>query len=349
LYVHAFVGFMGTNCSRMQAVTAMEPEEKTAELASGGQNRRAAPRHGLDEEASLLLVNHGSTVSCRVVDLSLGGCCLRTKERFAAGSMVHVEVTFRARGLAFRFSGMTQWTDSRHRVGIRFVDVPLRRREELVEALFEVAAENAAKAARQAAEKRAAEERIAVLKAETASITQPAEQKETQQAPVQIPAPATADQIHPLPGALPVLPGAAVVEPAVLQKAEAQAARSPQAKPNKRDRREASREEVDSSAVIDLIKIASKLRGRILDLSLGGCRIRTDERFPVGIYTRVETEFRLEGLPFRLGGVVQAIHDKHMVGIRFLDMSSRKREQVEELMEDIREMKDREQGTGNRE
>jgi c-di-GMP-binding flagellar brake protein YcgR len=122
---------------------------------------------------------------------------------------------------------------------------------------------------------------------------------------------------------------------------KAQDASPSQAKPAKSDRREASREEVDTSAVIYLVKIASRLRGRILDLSLGGCRIRADERFPVGIYTRVETEFRLEGLPFRLGGVIQAIHDRHTVGIRFLDMSSRKREQVEGLIEDIREMKQR--------
>jgi hypothetical protein len=32
-------------------------------------------------------------------------------------------------------------------------------------------------------------------------------------------------------------------------------------------------------------------------LSLNGCRIHSDERFAVGVYTRVETEFRLEGLP----------------------------------------------------
>jgi c-di-GMP-binding flagellar brake protein YcgR len=123
---------------------------------------------------------------------------------------------------------------------------------------------------------------------------------------------------------------------------KAEAVRPSQTKPSKPDRREASREEVDTSAVIYLVKIASRLRGRILDLSLSGCRIRTDERFPVGIYTRVETEFRLDGLPFRLGGVIQAIHDRHMVGIRFLDMSSRKREQVEQLIEEIREMKNRE-------
>jgi hypothetical protein len=73
---------------------------------------------------------------------------------------------------------------------------------------------------------------------------------------------------------------------------------------------------------------------------VGGCRIRTDERFPVGIYTRVETEFRLEGLPFRLGGVIQAVHDRdrRLVGIRFLDMSIRKREQLEQLIEEIEEL-----------
>jgi c-di-GMP-binding flagellar brake protein YcgR len=281
----------------------MESEEKAAELVTGVENRRIVPRHGVDEDASLLLINNGSTVSCRIVDLSLGGCCLRTKEQFKSGSKARVEATFRVRGLVFRFSGITSWTDSRHQVGIRFVDVPLRRREELVEALAEVAAENAAKAAREA------------------------ERKETRQTPVQIPSLSIVARARPLTGALP----------------------ASQAKP--RNRREESREEVDTSAVIHLINVASRLQGRILDLSLGGCRIRTDERFPVGIYTRVETEFRVKGLPFRLGGVVQAIHDRERrnVGIRFLDISDRKREQVEQLIEDFREMRERDQGTGNRE
>ncbi|HVN93944.1 MAG TPA: PilZ domain-containing protein [Terracidiphilus sp.] len=106
-----------------------------------------------------------------------------------------------------------------------------------------------------------------------------------------------------------------------------------------RERRQQARFEVDTSATIFLVHVASNLRGRILDLSLNGCRIRTDERFPVGIYTRVETEFRLEGLPFRLGGVIQSIHDRNTVGIRFLDMSLRKREQVLELIGEIEEMR----------
>ncbi len=106
-----------------------------------------------------------------------------------------------------------------------------------------------------------------------------------------------------------------------------------------RERRQQARLDVDTTATILLVNVGANLNGRILDLSLSGCRIRTDENFPVGIYTRVETEFRLEGLPFRLGGVIQAIHNRNTVGIRFLDMSQRKREQVLELIGEIEEMR----------
>ncbi|HEY1805377.1 MAG TPA: PilZ domain-containing protein [Terracidiphilus sp.] len=113
----------------------------------------------------------------------------------------------------------------------------------------------------------------------------------------------------------------------------------PARKPVGRERRQQTRLDVDTTATIYLVNVASRLQGRILDLSLSGCRIRTDEHFPVGIYTRVETEFRLQGLPFRLGGVIQAIHDRNTVGIRFLDVSQRKREQVLELIGEIEEMR----------
>jgi hypothetical protein len=298
----------------------MESAEKTEELESGIQNHRAVPRHGVDEEAHLLLVSHGSTITCQVVDFSQGGCCLRTREPFTAGCMVSVEVTFKVHGLAFRFSGTTQWTDGRNLVGIRFVGVPLRRREELDEAIREVAAENAAKAAQQAAEKRAAEEQAAAQEAAAASVAQQAEEEAQRQTTVEISALAIVDRAHPLPEALPVS----------------------QATPNKRDRRVELRKEVDTSAVIDLVKIALQLRGSILDISLSGCRIRTGERFPAGLYTWVETEFRHKGQSFRLGGVVRTIYDQHTVGIHFLYRSSRLREQVKELIEDILEMRKRE-------
>lgn len=80
------------------------------------------------------------------------------------------------------------------------------------------------------------------------------------------------------------------------------------------------------------------LRGRIVDLSLGGCRIRTEERFHVGIYTRIEAEFYLRGLPFRLGGVIQAIYDLNSFGVRFIDLSERKRQQLADLIAEMEKM-----------
>jgi hypothetical protein len=94
---------------------------------------------------------------------------------------------------------------------------------------------------------------------------------------------------------------------------------------------------VDTRATLFFIDVRAQIAGRILDVSLGGCRIRTDERFPVGIYRRVETEFKVDGLPFRLAGVVQSIHDRFSVGIRFLDMSQRKRDQLAQLISEIAE------------
>lgn len=105
-----------------------------------------------------------------------------------------------------------------------------------------------------------------------------------------------------------------------------------------RERRKHSRHLVNSSASILLIDVRSKIKGRILDVSLSGCRIRSEERFPVGIYRRVEVEFVLDGLPFHLGGVVQSVHDRFTVGIRFLDLSERKREQLTVLLLELEDI-----------
>jgi len=328
-------------------------------------NRRQLQRFSLDEDATLHMVNHGNSVVCRVVDISQGGCRLLTRERFQAGIMVRVEVNFKVRGLVFRFSGVTQWTDSRHQLGIRFVDVPSRRRQELVEALDELAAELAAKEAEQKTPEAPTEEATADLQEElaTALTTAPeAERLDT------FPAPVVQTVAHPFwrnvfssriqvtqrePAAVvPVEVPAAASEVSVLPEATKSGAQGPlnpfenppvagvtaAFTPTPRERRTQERHSVDTTATLFLVNIASRLGGRIQDLSLSGCRIRTDERFPVGIYTRIEIEFRLEGLPFRLGGVVQAIHDRHNIGIRFLDMSPRKHEQLVQLIEEIKEM-----------
>jgi hypothetical protein len=312
----------------------MEASEWEQARVAGRKDRRADPRFEVNEDARLLLVKSSASILCSIADLSLNGCRVRTWERFQAGSMERVEVTFKVRGFSFRFSGVTQWTDGHSLLGIRFMDVTARRRGELAEALCEIEAANIAKAARQAAEKLADEEWAAAKQAveKKAAALKAAAQDAAELKAINERA-AEVEQAK----------EEALRPSAVQLPAEASAAQTPDAagaKPSKCERREGAREAVDTSAIILLVKVASELTGRILDLSVGGCRIRTDKYFPVGIYTRVETEFRLEGLPFRLGGVIQAIHDRNTVGIRFLDVSSRKREQVEQLIEEIREMRE---------
>jgi hypothetical protein len=130
-------------------------------------------------------------------------------------------------------------------------------------------------------------------------------------------------------------PASAAATPAAQTSAPQAGHPHPEAHATPRDRRQQMRRKVDNSADIHFIRGGSAMPGRIQDLSPNGCCIHTEERFPVGIYTRVEVEFRLYGLPFRLSGVVQAIHNRDKVGIRFLDMSSRKQEQVVELINEI--------------
>ncbi|HXR37555.1 MAG TPA: PilZ domain-containing protein [Terracidiphilus sp.] len=293
----------------------MEAEENAKGMGMRGAERRAQPRFAVDGEATLLLMGHGRPMPCWVTDLSLEGCRLRTRERFSARTQVRVEVAFRVNGMAFRLSGITQWSDGWNLVGIRFVDVPQRRRADLAEVIGEVGSEIAAKAAMQAPGELAAERQAD----QPAATGQPAA-RAAELAEVWNP---EGSGIH------------RVAEQPRGQRAEDRPADAGAGGPAQRERRAQQRHWVDTCAVIHLVNIGSRLSGRIVDLSLGGCRIRTDERFPVGIYTRVETEFRVEGLPFRLGGVIQAIHDRRVVGIRFLDLSERKRDQLAQLMREM--------------
>jgi PilZ domain len=111
-----------------------------------------------------------------------------------------------------------------------------------------------------------------------------------------------------------------------------------------RERRECERHVVDSAASVFLLDVRARIEGRVMDVSLSGCRIRSKERFPTGIYRRVEVEFSLDGIAFRLAGVVQAVHDRHTIGIRLLNVSERKREQLAILIGELEAEERRENG-----
>lgn len=312
----------------------MSPSADDAASASAGMansaiERRCHPRYPVDEDSTLLLVSHGLALESHILDLSLEGCRLRTQNPYTAGTHTRVEVSFRVNGIAFRFVGVIQWTDGQHQVGVRFVEMIARRGEQLGEVICEIESATAARATLEAAERAAAESEIEEKTQQ--QVEEEAEEDARKQAEER------AGSEGPDVAEREAREWAKIQEIARRSRLAhtASAPQLPGQEPQKRDRRAQARHHVDSVATIFLIKGGSTLCGHIQDLSMGGCSIRIDERIPLGIYTRVEIEFRLEGLPIRLGGVIQSIRDPYAVGIRFLDLSERKRKQVEQLIAEI--------------
>jgi c-di-GMP-binding flagellar brake protein YcgR len=291
-----------------------KPGQSSSVLAP---ERRSLPRYPVDEDTVLLLTSHGVPMPGRIEDLSLSGCRVRARDRISATAGSRIEISFKVNGVSFRFNGIVAWTHGANMAGIRFVNMIPRRKAELAEIVGEMEAEQAARAeaVNPEVESQGTLSNQEALSPPLLQASQPAPEQSTQ----------------------PENAGVKSATPLAPTNAGPDETNSAPA-PRPADRRGSVRHAVDTSAIVLLINIGSTLRGRIVDLSQSGCRIRTQERFPVGIFTRVETEFHLQGLPFRLGGVVQAIHDRNTVGIRFLDLSDRRRQQMADLIREIQQI-----------
>jgi hypothetical protein len=283
----------------------MEACENRELLAARQLERRSDLRYSVDEDSVVLFVGHGVPQEARLVDLSQEGCRLRTTEPVLARVRLPVEVFFNVDGISFRFRGVLQWTDGHRLIGVRFVNIIPQRTVELA---------NIVCGMEKTAAVRAEAVNLLVAEYETSKRTGREAMERAVNGNPQLMAEA---QMH-------LQEAAPAVRPAFMAEGAQPASQAAAG----RERRQQSRHELSSSATILLVNAGSKLQGHILDMSVTGCRIRTDERFPAGIYTRVETEFCLEDLPLRLGGVIQSIYDRNTVGIRFLDLNEREREQV---------------------
>src|SRR5580658_4951121 len=98
---------------------------------SEGLDRRAFPRYAVDCAVVVFPVSGSVQVRGRLSDLSLGGCRIAAEHRYTAGILVRVEVQFQLRGIAFRIVGVTIGSRETKSVAVRFLDMPLRRRQEL--------------------------------------------------------------------------------------------------------------------------------------------------------------------------------------------------------------------------
>lgn len=78
--------------------------------------------------------------------------------------------------------------------------------------------------------------------------------------------------------------------------------------------------------------------GALADLSLRGCCIESDSPPQLAPDSPVEVILKVKGTALRLGGIVRHRTRQTRTGIQFLDVSPRKKEQIEELMEELLEM-----------
>jgi hypothetical protein len=221
----------------------------------------------------------------RFVDISLGGCCVRTEKRFTDGALAKIEVVFDLHGIPQRIGGITQWTGRKNEIGIRFLHATPQDKNEfaaLLTGLIDVAAAEAVR------------EAVGVAASASAAV-----------APAPPPA-ANASQSTPPPaGDLTVI----------------------------------ELESGESQAVVHFVKDGSEVAGTVVGLSLDGCTLHMVRPFNLGIYVRVEISLHVLGLILQLAGVSQEIHDKHTVAFRFLDVSRRRREELTQIVEEMRAAK----------
>ncbi len=129
----------------------MSLPNKAGSNGARGEDRRAHPRFSVDEEARMLLVGHGHSSECRVLDLSIEGCRLQFCGRILPALQMRVEITFTINRIPFRVGGVIQRNSGLGELGVRFPDMTAHRKAEWAEIVAEVQERAVAKAGRAAA------------------------------------------------------------------------------------------------------------------------------------------------------------------------------------------------------
>jgi hypothetical protein len=77
-----------------------------------------------------------------------------------------------------------------------------------------------------------------------------------------------------------------------------------------------------------------------MDLSVAGCCIELSSPMPNLENPRVEVHLTLKGTTLRVAGIIRQIRSENNVGIEFIEVSSRKAEQIAALFAELSEMRD---------
>jgi hypothetical protein len=230
-----------------------------------------------------------------VLDISLGGCSVQTDQPFRPGVLAPVDLFLPLYGMVLRLSGTTQWIKKETQVGLQFMHSSFRSKTQLTGLLACINGEKA-----------------------------PEEVRKTIASPVLNPS--TGDVL-------------AIAPPD---------ARESDKKGEDFSKKRGYDPAVHAGEGRVLAQIGEdwpvifrspndrfQLTGALVDLSLGGCTIRTLKPYPGEMEDHVEVEIDMRGLHVQAGGVTTAIYDRDVVGARFKEMSRRRREDLQQLIEEL--------------
>ena len=276
------------------------------------QDRRVHERFELPD-ARGRLIYMDAAIPCTFLDISLGGCCLRTETPFEAGALANVEVVVSSCGLSLRMRGVTQWTRWDHQIGVRFLYAGTELRNQLAGLLTCLVDRSAVAVVQQAV----ASEHL-VQGGDLVLVPQPV-------------ADPTVDSM-----------------PALNQQEQEEAKEDTQSPGEQQvhlDPRVQNLKEGNGPAVVHFLKDNIDRKGDIIDLGQDGCSVRTAAPYAWKLHLRVEVIFQMRGLPFQIAGVTSSIHDRRTAGIHFTEMSRRKREELAQVIDELIEIGKAEQAT----
>lgn len=267
---------------------------------------------------------------------------------FAAGALAPVEIVLPMLGMIVRICGVTQWADQNHLVGVRFIHPSARMKNDLAGLLIGLVDKAAAELVKETvAASPVARSNGLVF---STCIAATPRRSEVQSPASEAPATLEKDKDgreeqewralrEPPAGALPPEAPAHVPEPP---------AHAREARPLGPERRVQNAGNDNWNAVLEFLADGARLRGVLVDLSLVACIFRTPSPFSGGMDDRVEVEFQMRGLHFRLAGVTKGVYDKHTVGIGFLEMSQRRREELIQVLDELIELNKVQSGAAGR-
>ena len=336
------------------------------------RDARVDQRFDLKGAKGVLIYKYES-LPCEFIDISLSGCCVRTRDYFEPGALTAVEVALPLLGIQVKLSGVTQWVGRNRLIGVRFRHPNQRAKNELAGLLSGLVDPSAAAVVKDAVSKSpdikarglALSKGMLLLPQQAPPPKAPelpepdqkiedewqatykrwAEQDRLEGLGSQVDhAPAT--ELQPTEARPDMLDPTADTTSSVL---EPQAREAPSTPAPDRpvpctgpagsamDGRLQNTSPNAWNATVRFLANDKQESGVLADLGLAGCIFNMIGSYPGQVASSVEVEFQLRGLHFRMAGVTTGLVNADTAQITFSEISRRRREELLQVLDELRD------------